>query len=169
MEEECSTHVLKRFHHLRFQGGRPASEIRRGAACRPLDCRTLIRPTLTVLLAIALSGCSLLGPKEPLKPSGPIDPKPGEVVLQWKGNPHLKGFNIYRRSENGNPIRVNKNPVKSLKSYTGGKQLLEFEYLDRGVLAGETYYYTLEEIDENGKTSMYETPISKTATPTGLR
>jgi hypothetical protein len=99
--------------------------------------------------------------KDP-KPAS-FDPQPGEVVLQWKGDPNLRGFNLYRSSENGSPVRVNGDPIKPLKLYTGGKGLVDYQYTDRAVVAGETYYYRYEEIGSNGKTTQWETPVQKVA------
>ncbi len=108
-----------------------------------------------------LSGCSILHSKNELsKPSIPVL---GQVVLQWKGDPS-ETFNVYRRSENGNNIKINNEPVKPLNAFSGGKQLTQFEYTDRTVIVGEEYYYNLETIDKDGKTSMWESPWKMTAT-----
>jgi len=85
------------------------------------------------------------------------------VILSWNGDPNVT-FNVYRRSENGNDIKINNEPVKPLNAFTGGKKLTPFQYVDRTVVVEEEYYYTLEEIDKNGNTSRWESPRKMTAT-----
>ncbi len=108
-----------------------------------------------------LTGCSsLFHKKDSSKPTKPI---PGQAILQWNGDPNVT-FNVYRRTENGNDIKINSEPVKPLNAFSGGKNLTQFQYIDRTVLVGEEYYYTLEEIDRNGKTSLWESQWKMTAT-----
>ena len=116
---------------------------------------------LLVLDAAILLGCASMNGKK----TQPVTTKPipGQVILPWNGDPNVT-FNVYRRSENGNDMKINSEPVKPLNAFTGGKRLTPFQYVDRTVLVGEEYYYTLEEIDKNGNTSLWESPRKMTAT-----
>jgi hypothetical protein len=118
---------------------------------------------LVWLISVGLftDGCaSLLGKNKENR----VDPVPGQAILKWNADPNLK-FNIYRRTENGNDIQINQDPIKPLKEFSGGKGLTAFEYIDRTVRVGEGYYYTLEQIDRNGKTSTWDTPWKISAVP----
>lgn len=116
---------------------------------------------LCMISAGGFNGCFWNSKKEG-KP-GSKYPAPGQVVLRWNAAPDLT-FNIYRRSENGSDIRITKEPVKPMEAFSGGKGLVSFQYVDRTVVVDEEYFYTLEEISKEGKTSIWETPWKRTAT-----
>jgi hypothetical protein len=123
--------------------------------------RTFFILLLLIIETHLFTGCSsLFTNKEPQKPTEPI---PGQVILPWNGDPNVT-FNVYRRSENGNDIKINSEPVKPMNLFSGGKKLVQFQYVDRTVLVGEEYYYTLEEIDKDGHTSLWESPRKMVAT-----
>lgn len=117
--------------------------------------------TLCIVSSGIFTGC-IWAPKKNEK-TGSKFPTPGQVVLRWNAAPNLT-FNIYRRSENGSDIQINKEPVKPMEAFSGGKGLVSFQYVDRTVVVGEEYFYTLEEISKDGKTSIWETPWKMTAT-----
>jgi hypothetical protein len=73
-----------------------------------------------------------------------------EIVVQWTTASELDtaGFNIYRSdAPDGEFVRVNANIVPaSPDPFTGGS----YEFKDQNVIPGRTYYYILEDIDNNG-------------------
>lgn len=122
---------------------------------------------LCFILLLAIAGNLFLGcasffhKKEPVTTGTRI---PGQIILQWNGDPNVT-FNLYRRSENGNDLKINNDPIKPMEAFSGGKQLTPFEYVDRTVMVGEEYYYTLETIDKDGKTSIWESAWKMTGAP----
>lgn len=121
--------------------------------------RSLLKWGLALVPGFA-AGCSLTKPEPSLIPE-PTSTVPGQVVLQWKGEPGLKGFNVYRRKENGPSKKVNTAIVKPVQAYTGGRTLDNYEYIDRDVFVGETYSYQYEEVRADGTTTLWQTPVQK--------
>jgi hypothetical protein len=77
----------------------------------------------------------------------------GRVLLSWQMSPlmtSIPGFNIYRSTSlDGERTLVNAEPI-----YPSGLELgISYLWLDTGVQAGQTYYYWLEQVDENGITT----------------
>lgn len=72
------------------------------------------------------------------------------IIVQWTTASELDtaGFNIYRsNSMDGEFVQVNQNLIPaSPDSLTGGS----YEFTDQNVIPGLTYYYILEDIDNNG-------------------
>ncbi len=76
-------------------------------------------------------------------------------VLDWTTASELNtaGFNLYR-SENANGpfIKINAQLIPaSPDPLTGGK----YEYLDKDVVAGHTYYYQLEDVEVSGASARH--------------
>lgn len=122
-----------------------------------------MRLCLCLLIALQTLGCASLWSKKPSKP--PVVQEPGEITLRWNGQPDLAGFNIYRRTENGTDVKVNTSPVRPLVQHPGNRGLIPYQFVDRGVVTGEEYYYTFEQIEKNGATYRWETPRLMTASP----
>jgi hypothetical protein len=88
-------------------------------------------------------------------------PKAGKVVLQWDTESEIDndGFNLYRSdAENGNYIKINTTLITVKGSSTQGAS---YEFTDTDVQNRKTYYYKLEDIDLNGKSTMHS-PVSAT-------
>ena len=88
-------------------------------------------------------------------------PKAGKVILEWSTDSEIDnaGFNIYRaESENGNYAKINSSIITAKGSATQGAS---YEFTDNNVLNRKTYYYKLEDIDLNGKSTMHG-PVNAT-------
>lgn len=89
-------------------------------------------------------------------------PADARVVLRWDTATGLDtaGFNVYRAEErNGALTRANDALIPaSPDPLVGGDYLYE----DRDVVAGRSYYYTLEVVETNGQSSR-QPPVEVTA------
>ena len=88
-------------------------------------------------------------------------PKIGTVILNWATESEIEnaGFNIYRAdSEHGEYIKINSFLIPAEGSPTHGAS---YEFVDRGLKKGKTYYYKLEDIDFSGATTIHA-PVSAT-------
>jgi hypothetical protein len=82
-------------------------------------------------------------------------PKINKVVLQWstESENDNAGFNIYRAvTENGGYTKINDSIISAKGSSTQGAS---YAYVDNGLQNRTTYYYKLEDIDLNGKSTMH--------------
>ena len=85
--------------------------------------------------------------------------KAWSVVLNWATESEIDnaGFNIYRaESENGVYAKINSAIVSAKGSPTQGTS---YEFVDKEVKNRKTFYYKLEDIDLNGKSTMHG-PVS---------
>ena len=88
-------------------------------------------------------------------------PKAGTIVLQWSTESETDnaGFNIYRaESENGAYAKINSAIVSAKGSPTQGTS---YEFVDNNVQNGNFYYYKLEDIGLDGKSTMHG-PVNAT-------
>ena len=88
-------------------------------------------------------------------------PKSGKVTLNWTTESEIDnaGFNIYRaETENGSYIKINAALISTKGSSTQGAS---YEFVDNDVQNRKTYYYKLEDIDLEGKSTMHG-PVSAT-------
>ena len=85
-----------------------------------------------------------------------------EILINWSTDSEIynAGFNLYRStSENGEYVKINDAliPAKGLST-----QGASYEFADTDVKNRETYYYKLEDVDLQGKSTLYgpvvETP-----------
>ena len=79
----------------------------------------------------------------------------GKVILEWTTESELDnaGFNLYRaESEEGEYLKINAALIPAKGSLTQGAI---YEFVDRDVRAGKSYWYKLEDIDLNGKSTMH--------------
>ena len=77
-------------------------------------------------------------------------PKAGKVIIQWNTEAEIDnaGFNIYRATaEDGEYEKINDALIAAEGSPTQGAS---YEFIDSGLRNGKTYYYKLEDIDNNG-------------------
>jgi hypothetical protein len=89
-------------------------------------------------------------------------PKASKVIFQWTTESEIDnaGFNLYRSaSENGEYIKINASLIPAKGSSTQGAS---YGFIDDDVQNRKTYYYKLEDIDLNGKSTMHG---SVSATP----
>jgi hypothetical protein len=84
-------------------------------------------------------------------------PGTGKVTLRWNISLQAKnaGFNLYRTEEkSGSFAKINSLLIQPTKSSLIGQL---YEYEDASLRNGKTYYYKLEEIDENGVSIVHGT------------
>jgi hypothetical protein len=89
------------------------------------------------------------------------EPGRSSVTLSWEtgSEEDNEGFNIYRsESEDGEYEIINSSVIPAKGSYYGGTS---YEFVDDDVRNRKKYYYILEDIDINGKTTLHG-PISAT-------
>ena len=82
-------------------------------------------------------------------------------MLEWSTESEIDnaGFNLYRsESENGEYIKINTSLIPAQGSSTQGAS---YEFIDKDVQNRKTYYYKLEDIDLNGKSTMHG-PVNAT-------
>ena len=90
-----------------------------------------------------------------------VSPKSGAIILRWSTESEIDnaGFNLYRaNSENGDYLKINTSLISAKGSSTQGAS---YEFTDTEVQNRKTYYYKLEDIDLNGKSTMHG-PVSAT-------
>jgi hypothetical protein len=83
------------------------------------------------------------------------------VLLEWTTETELdnEGFNLLRsKEEYGQYVKINRNFIPSKGEAGFGA---EYSYTDYDVENGVTYYYLLEDIDFNGKSTLHG-PVSAT-------
>ncbi|MCX5884363.1 MAG: alpha/beta fold hydrolase [Proteobacteria bacterium] len=84
-----------------------------------------------------------------------------KVILEWTTASEIDnaGFNLYRaESENGQYAKINPSLIPAQGSSTKGAS---YQFIDENVQNRKTYYYKLEDIDLNGKSTMHG-PVSAT-------
>ncbi|HUT83216.1 MAG TPA: choice-of-anchor D domain-containing protein, partial [Thermodesulfobacteriota bacterium] len=82
-----------------------------------------------------------------------------EVILSWTTESEIDnaGFNLYRsESENGEYVKLNSSLIPAQGSPTSGAT---YQYIDKDVKNRTTYFYKIEDIDLNGKSTMHG-PVS---------
>jgi len=88
-------------------------------------------------------------------------PKAGKIIIQWSTESEIDnaGFNIYlAESENGDYIKINDSLIPAQGSASRGAL---YDFVETNVKNRNTYYYKLEDIDLNGKSTMHG-PVSAT-------
>ncbi|MBI5652675.1 MAG: hypothetical protein HZC40_19855 [Chloroflexi bacterium] len=89
-------------------------------------------------------------------------PAPARIIVEWTTATEINtaGFNLYRGTRAEGPFdKVNAQLIAaSPDAITGGK----YRYEDTTVIAGQTYYYELEDVEFGGKTERHG-PIIITA------
>ena len=88
-------------------------------------------------------------------------PQAGRVILEWATESEINnaGFNIYRAdSENGEYVKINKQLIAAKGSANQGAL---YGFIDKNMKNRKTYFYQLEDIELNGKSTFHE-PVSAT-------
>lgn len=101
-----------------------------------------MRVIFSLLLVLLLGACS------------------APVRVEWRTETEMNtiGFNLYRGESAEGPFSVKVNDQlipSSADALTGGS----YSYVDKTAQAGVTYYYQLEEVEQNGRTNTFG-PIS---------
>lgn len=94
---------------------------------------------------------------------GACAPAPARIVVQWTTATEINtaGFNVYRAERAEGPYtKLNAQLIPASDALTGGK----YQYEDTTVVAGQTYYYQLEDVEYGGATARHG-PIIITASP----
>lgn len=97
-------------------------------------------------------------------------PYNAKVDVRWETNverSHL-GFNIYRTTDGSSRFQqVNKELIRNLKTSTSNRG--SYRFIDNDVVNDRNYYYYLEDVDINGRTTMhgpvFATPMAILGTP----
>jgi hypothetical protein len=93
-------------------------------------------------------------------------PGNSQVTIKWETATEIdiSGFNLYHSELEGGPyVQINGSIIPTEGSSTQGAT---YEFIDTNVQNGKTYYYKLEDIDQNGVSTMHG-PVS--ATPSDNR
>lgn len=89
------------------------------------------------------------------------------IIVKWSTASELEtvGYNLLRSETESGPFnQINGQPITSSEDpLTGG----EYTYEDKGVSAGKTYYYILQELEINGGKNQHG-PIQQKATNSSL-
>lgn len=105
-------------------------------------------PTCTITMSGSSSAVSLL--------SFTAVPYNAAVDVRWETNAernHL-GFNIYRTTDGAtNFLQINDSLIRNLKTSTSNRGI--YRFIDRDVTNDKNYYYYLEDVDINGRTTMH--------------
>src|SRR5579863_7309547 len=105
------------------------------------------RPGLPGLCLFSFAALSLLAGCGKMKNSGYAQSQaapanPHSVTISWTANnPPVAGYNVYRMSPSGSPVKLTANIVSGT------------QYIDRNVEAGRTYSYSVTSVDFHGKES----------------
>ena len=82
-------------------------------------------------------------------------PAPSVVVVEWttESEVDMAGFNLYRsESPDGPYVKVNATLIPGASDPLLGGQ---YAYTDTNVVAGQTYYYKLEDVELDGGTTLH--------------
>jgi len=89
------------------------------------------------------------------------------ILIEWETATEIDtiGFNLYRANQIEGPYqKLNDSLIPATNdSFRGGS----YQYVDANIMPNRTYYYQLEDVDTQGKTTKHE-PISVQANPQGL-
>ena len=128
--------------------------------------RSSVLPRLFSVLVVLVSlgaffccGCSLWR-KESSDVAGLS--VPGQAVVKWKALPNLR-CNLYRINPNGTQIQVNREPIEPTPGAAPGQHLVEYQFVDRGLVARKSYYYVAEKTGPEGTEPLWRTPMMVTA------
>lgn len=81
--------------------------------------------------------------------------QPAPITIEWRTETEVNtaGFNIYRASaENGAYIRINEQIIPGKGGPTSGSA---YQYVDRDIESGETYFYRLEDVELDNTVSQH--------------
>ena len=96
----------------------------------------------------------------------------GKVMLRWVTESEIEnlGFNIYRSQNHNDQLSIINDQLIPGAGSSSSRH--EYEYVDKGLTNGVTYWYKLEDVDYSGNTELHcpvsAIPIAK-ATPSEFR
>ena len=120
-----------------------------------LPTNQMIKPSFTLLVIVVIvslgliAGCVLLAACQ----SGVSDSS--LVIVEWttESEVDMAGFNLYRsESPDGPYVKVNTALIPGASDPILGGQ---YAYTDTNVVAGQTYYYKLEDVELDGATTLH--------------
>lgn len=115
-----------------------------------------------LVVSSILLAALLAGPAPALAQQAVSTPVPGTVIVEWTTESEVNqaGFNIYRSENQDGPyVKLNDSLIPSSPDPLSGGV---YSFADTTVKAGVTYYYELEDVELDGKTTMHG-PILMTA------
>ncbi len=115
------------------------------------SCRTL---PIAIAVAVSMAIATLAATEAPT------------ARLKWKarGESGTYGYLVYRSTTPEGPFqRVSRRIVPSTSSV--GSTESEYEFVDRDVEVGRTYYYYLDTVGNDGRKRRFSPVISKTVAP----
>lgn len=148
--------------------GRPRpSTVRRVRSPRPLVRRALavLAVGVVLLAAIGMVIAATVGQGQVRRAGLPQRERPGRpIIIRWSTESEVNtaGYNIYRATNKEGPWeKINERLIPgSPDPLRGGT----YAFTDTTVIAGQTYWYELEEVELDGKTTRLER-IRTTAEP----
>jgi len=90
-----------------------------------------------------------------------------EIILKWETKTETAnlGWNIFRSDKrNGKYVKINSALIKGAGDSAVSKS---YEYTDDNIVSGTTYYYYLQAIDFNGRTTRSKIIVATPMTPVG--
>ena len=115
--------------------------------------KTRIRTDLLVIVVVVglglVAGCVLLAACQGGVPDSSL------VLVEWttESEVDMAGFNLYRsESPDGPYVKVNTALIPGASDPILGGQ---YAYTDTNVVAGQTYYYKLEDVELDGATTLH--------------
>lgn len=94
-------------------------------------------------------------------------PAPARIVVQWTTATEINtaGFNVYRGERAEGPYaKLNAQLIAASDALIGGK----YQYEDTAVVAGQTYYYQLEDVEYGGAAARHGPIVITAASPFGI-
>jgi len=122
---------------------------------RALKTRYGLVPLLIILGGLALAVYGVILYRSP------------RILIEWQTATEIDtiGFNLYRADQvEGSYQKLNDSIIPATNDPLRGGS---YQYVDANVMPSRTYYYQLEDVDTQGKTTRHE-PISVQASPQGL-
>ena len=120
-----------------------------------------VPPTTTTTTSVIPTTTTTAEPTLITLASFTAEPSNKSVRLIWETSSETDnaGFNVYRSdSADGEYIKINNQLISAKGSFVQGAT---YEFIDKNVKNGKTYYYKLEDIDTAGKSTFHE-PVQAT-------
>lgn len=122
---------------------------------RALHTRYGLVPLFVILWGVAMAGYGFVLYRSP------------RVLIEWQTATEIDtiGFNLYRANQLEGPYqKLNASLILAANDPLRGGS---YHYVDANVMPNRIYYYQLEDVDTQGKTTRHE-PVSVQAHPQGV-
>jgi hypothetical protein len=120
----------------------------------PLALTKKLLVWLAILMATSLPSASPTLAAHGFAKPGHQEPQPGQpIVIRWSTETEVNtaGFNLYRASREDGPWeKINERLIPGAPDPLRGGT---YVFTDTEVIAGQTYWYELEEVETSGKTT----------------